>query len=1019
MGNGDEGDVGAWRDAYVLWNNRLLETFFSPASRGEEVWLQVDKDALDGIGFDLGRDEGFIKAVKAGPPWGTMELAGVYVHGGHGDVVARVRGLVLQRWQRRRRPGSYCDPGDFLPAYAGRSAPTYLPFLVALARSAASVERRGYYNHLRDALDLDSGWHSQHLTALEHAWEDLEAWTKETSGYFGRFVFRRLGCYERIGVPASQGIVSRRDREAFPAVFGQVGARAGQKLSDPLVAAIKRIAVDDTRFSPQFRDALQHPELDELVKERLSAVFDDWDGVVPMRSQPGGPVEARNTGVNVDLCLALRDGATAASAAWRIHWRVPALLESGSVVLENGGASWMAPQLGSEPTTTTGGEGDAEQAAALRILATSGASDVPFDASSQSSDERNRKLGEIKLPKAILRVLVWRYDPISRRHELRESPLPSNGAAYLLVPRQNAKRLERYLEDNVPGHEFFPTTGLPEGWVLACVPDCSKLDDEQRATLPDGMAGRSRQHPIRLVGGRLTDRGGPKQYLSYDLPFVELDGPEGTMLQADGLQLDEEERGSKSGSAIRRFKVTQLAEGARRYDIVATHGVVQLGTKSLRVASNAGEGVVSTGGEFSVDPKGWPTKEPGGLRGLLPGGEQGREEEGCARFEKAAYDFGSAVTLEAVARIKSQPAALFLNTLAQHGSMAYGPARDHLAHLLLDAGEAPQKGPGPVFLELRARGHVEIETDAEGHMARIHAVQPGLYELAATNGADVAYGVLGTLRLQHWQSLAEASGGGFAYQADVTDSTLGLWRVLPPDQGTALGIASECGFELYGGPSQRIARWAASASEVRESIGQLAGEKFPGNGQSVEVFTTASGSFQLLQQEARLDEELESQLFRMPDAHAERLKVHVLAMSSTRRPRYGYVRDSSWGKWIAFGAFASYVRERHGINDASPWPIPYVVEGGVVWLPARVKLPFVLERALVLCSGSPPAICSMDKVAVDGGIELVRDSNRERIGRVSLVYNQMAKGKWLGYKWVPREVAEEVARKIGGAVAPT
>lgn len=1007
-------DLGAWRDGYVLWNNRLLETFFSPASRGEEVWLQVDKDELDSIGRELGGDEGFLRAVKAGPPWGSIIQGGRYVHGTRADFVARARGLVRQRRQRARRPSGYCDPGAFSSVYANCSAPTYLPFLAALVRSSASAGKDGFYAHLRDALGLDPGWGTQNLVALEQAWEDLAEWAKDERGRFGRYVFRRLGGYERIGVPASQCILSRRDRHALPLVFQQVGARSGQELSGKLLAAIKHAGADSGRFSTQFRDALARPELGELVSERIKAAFEDWDGLAPMPAAIAGVAggqDALDDGEAIELCLTLGEGAT---FPWRIHWRVPALLESGNVVLKCEGAHWEAHQLGPEPTTTMGGTDDATQSAALRILAESAVADVEFVVSSFSGDADEGRKRELNLRKSILRILVWRYDQVSGRHELRESSLPSNGPAYLLATGSNANRLTRYLDGNPLGHEYFETAGLPEGWLLACIPDCSKLDDEQRATLPDGLQGRSRPRAVRLVGGRSITRGGARQYVSYDLPFVELDGPQGATLEADGLDFEEEVPEAGAASAIRRFRIKRRVEGAHRYDIVAVHGGEQVGAVRLRVASNAGEWAAGSV-KFNLDRKGWPSAEAEGLRGVLLGVGEGDETVGCQRFEAMASEFGRLVAEEDLAKLKSRPAAMFLSTLAQLGSMAYPQARDHLARLLAKAGQSPD-GRSALF-DLRARGHLEVETDAEGHMARIHAVEPALYELAATNGGATAYGVLGTLRLQQWQSLLDAMGDGAIYQSRVEDPTLADWHVLPGNPERARDAASQLAFALHRMPAPRISAWAASVDDVRESIARLAGESVPGKAHSAEVFSAASGLFKPMHREARLDQEVKCQLFRMPDLHAERLNVYVLGMAGVGGARYGHVRDSSWGKWIALGAFARYVKDEHGISDASPWPIPYSIGEGIVWLPAQVKLPLVLERALVLCSGSPPELVEMEGASVDGSIELSRARNGTRMGHISPVYQHMTKGKWLGYRWVPLGIAQDVASKVGGVLA--
>lgn len=1022
--DGNAEDLGAWRDGYVLWNQRLLESFFSPASSGEEVWLQVDQEELDSIGRDLGGDEGLLKAVKAGPPWGTIVRGGQYVHGQAGDLVARIRGLETQRWQLRRRPQGYCDPGDLSPLYANRSAPTYLPYLAALVRSAASAGRAGFYSHLRESLGLQPTWGTQNLVAMEHAWDDLQTWTKETSGQFGRFVFRTLGGYERIGVPRSQYIMSRRDKDNLPRVFGQIGVGRTQQLNPRLVADIKQVIADSLEFSSQFREAVAISAFDELVHERIKAVFADWDGKTPSGGghRPGGRVAIDEAACEVvEVCLSLSDGNV---VPWLLHWRAPALVGSGSVFLDHGETQWEAPVLGSEPATTIHDDSDSSQSAAREILTCSEAVEVKFKASTLTADGSIEVLDEVVLPNEILRVLVWRFDSVHQRHELRESTLPAHGPAYLLATKANADRLSDYVARQDLRHQTMEATGLPPGWVLECLLDCSQLTDEQRSTLPDGKAGRSSPRVVRLVGGRSVSRANIRQYMWYDLPYVEVDAPEGTTLRADGLAFSEEDRGDGPASAIRRFHVSQNSSGPRLYEIIASCNGTQLGSARLRVAASSGEGTYSNGDGFSIDPKGWPDRSSGGMRGVLPSPGLPAVDGGTELFAKETHEFGQVVALAGVERVQSRPAAMFLDTLAQKGSMAYGPARDQLARLLARAGH--RADTGAVLHELRGRGHLEIEIDAEGHMARVYAVEPTLYELAATQGELPTYGVLGSLSLQQWQALADAAGIGTTYNLISAGSALESWRLLPSAIDSIAGIAHQAGFVLSKQPALQIAQWAALASNVRASIEELAQECPPGTGVSAEEFAAASGVFHKLSRQVRVDDGLECQLFRMPDINAESLKVYILGINGASGRRYGYVRDSSWGKWVALGAFARYIKDLYGIEDASPWPIPYSEIDGTVWLPARLKLPFVLERALTLCSGAPPLVTKVEGMPGKNGIELSRQPDGLRLGCVSMVYQKMAEEipligfpLWLGFQWVPRKVADEVARKIGGLIAPT
>ena len=101
---------------------------------------------------------------------------------------------------------------------------------------------------------------------------------------------------------------------------------------------------------------------------------------------------------------------------------------------------------------------------------------------------------------------------------------------------------------------------------------------------------------------------------------------------------------------------------------------------------------------------------------------------------------------------------------------------------------------------------------------------------------------------------------------------------------------------------------------------------------------------------------------------------------------------------------------------ACPWPLPYSKTDGSVWLPARMKPPLVIERALCLCSGSGPRqiLADIENDEDDNFIKLVEThNNRHVVGRVSSVYTEMAKGTWLQYQWVPEELAAVLASNLG------
>lgn len=1004
-------------DQFSLWNFKLLEAFFSPASRGDKVWLQVDPVELDSLGPELGGDDGFLKAVRQGPSWETVDHYGYFGKGKTTDLLARVTSLVKQRSQRNNRPSAYLDPELYSATYKGRSAPTYLPFLAALVRSA-SITERAFYLDLQNTLQLGPNWGSQQMKALEIAWKDLENWTNVTCGEFGRFKFLILGGYSHIGVPRAQSLMSRRDSEMIPQIFAQVGARPGQIWSPKIAEDVKSSAAVSTYLTAGFKEALNRPDFTDPIDARLKALFEDWDGKMPLRAEAnsggGGVAGDEVVRGNVELCFSWQEDLS----SWNIHWRVPPMLDSGEVILRRGDVQWIAPIRGTEYGSTVEDLGEVTQTAAVLALEVSCNNNVEFEASMSHDFGEKSKLGKVFLRRAILRVFTWGYDEYASRDELQEHVLPRNGPAYLLTIGNNVKQLDSWLERESIVHEVIDPSGLPRNWKLVCVSECSTLTEEQRDHVPDGESARDQNRAVRLTGGRSVSRAGIRQYMAYDLPVIELDAPSGTVLESVGLKLVEELRTMDPlhQTAIRRFRIFPQVSGSRSFNIIADLFGQHLGSATLRVAADSGE-QVEIGNVFSLDEQGNPRRDDLGLRGTLTLPDTDVKVIVSPSFDISPRDLGRLLQEKDIAKAHSNAAAHFLDTLAQFGSMAYGSARDQLTRLL--ASEGCRARAPIMLLDLRSRGHLEIETNGKGHMIRIYAVAPMLFELTSHFDGRMIYGILGTLRSQHWKSLANFACSCYVSPSGANAEFLDAWRLVTSDRNDLKRFADANGFAVQYNPSLAIAEWAASCEEVRRSTEQIAGESLGTGVWGIEKLNANKGQFFDAGEVPFVVSGPTCQLFRMEDRNAIGLNVYSLGVwRSDRVVRYGFIRDSRWGVWIALIAFADFVKETFGICDASPWPFPYLPSNGTIFLPARVSLPVVMERALNLCSGNGPETMDMIDTLSDkvGCLGLERKVDGKTVANVSIVYADMMKGKWLAYRYVPENIARLVASKLDGTI---
>jgi hypothetical protein len=331
--------------------------------------------------------------------------------------------------------------------------------------------------------------------------------------------------------------------------------------------------------------------------------------------------------------------------------------------------------------------------------------------------------------------------------------------------------------------------------------------------------------------------------------------------------------------------------------------------------------------------------------------------------------------------------------------MTYGAARDQVLRLAHRAGVAVQ--PAILLLELRARGHLEIEANAEGHLVRIHAVPPMLYSLPLQHEGRAVNGVGGTLRLQHWHELGDGLAGDLWLESRPSGS-LSVLRLAERSEGDLAAFIELVGMEYVRHPAASVAVWAEGIDEARGTLGAWGWASLATEFRYLQRFHPGRAEF-VARSVSRLDVDppVMASLYRFEDPIAQGLQVYVLG---TARPdgqrQYSFMQDSRWGIWLALSAFAEFARDSCGIHDAVPWPIHYAASDGTLWLPARLRPPFVIERALLLCAASSPFTSTVAP------------------GAVSPVYAEMVGGIWLGYRWVPEEIARKLVALLGAALAP-
>jgi hypothetical protein len=1001
-------------DYYSDWNLLLLREYFTPAVSGEEIWIQANREELDAFGFHLGGTGGLVDAVRQGPAWIMKQDQ---------SVAQKAKYLVEQRLRMSAGiPASgYQDPGHSIKSYSGLCAPTYLPYVALWVLAASEPEKNGFYATVSNLIGLPfEGQFARE--AMEVLWGDLEYWSvQKLSGTLGNFHARRLGGYPFVGLAKAQVLISRKDRGGINQLFKQVGLSPRQKLTGNTFRSLAEIGASSHYLSVGLREALKQLDVYRAVlKEMFQSRLAEWDGrIAGVRKSSGARKGLANNGgdreVEDELALVLRP---ALDSDWAIGWRTQASAEALSYSLEiDAGIAPGYPDQTNSYITCLDAREESQHVARL-ILGKSAENDVLASIVYTSDvDENGEARRACCFGSKDLRIMVWDAPSPLHGQDLIESDLPVAGAAYLLV--SELANLDYLKNEGVEYEHVDSIEGLPDDWLLAYLPAVERLQPVHKRAiqkLAGGTLDVYAKARIRFVGGCPILRGGAKQYAHYDLPIIELDAPLGAKLSSDGLVFEEILSNDSSEMHVintRRFSVQRESAEKHQFAITLSIGDEVLTRTKLKVALSTGA-ASGLDKKFSIGRFGESIKDDTGARGAQIGGDNWQESDLAINGFQISLSWGVALTEKSsVDYFENNIACQFLDMLAQRGSIEFGPARKFIQRLLENTKDL-YVNPVYLMLELRSRGHLEIETDQKGHLLRVHKVAPTLYSLPVVDSSSGQWiGVAGSLRLENWRELCSDQNNLGRFDADPF-GCIPLVRLSSLDIDATVGFAKAIGFEFATLPAKDLASWAGTLEEARTQLQVSRGyENFRVKNQ--ERLNPQSACFNYSVADfMHVDSQRQCELFRIDDPVIQGAQVYMLGSKINGGLDFNYIQDSRWGVWLAISAFASMM-SKLGRSGVSPWPLPYSSIDGSVWLPARMKPPLLVERALCLCAGSSPrqVKADMENEEDQNYIKLVETgNNRHAIGRVSIVYFEMAKGTWLQYQWVPRELAVVLASHL-------
>lgn len=983
---------------YDEWNALLLKEYFGPANDDEQVWIQTTREELDDFGFRLGGTAGLIDAVKAGPSWCNWSPK---------QIVTIVNFLIRQRRSAPPKMAAYQDPGEYEELFENLDAPTYMPYVALFVLAASEVGEGGYYATIAELSGgfFESSEETREL--LRDVWDDLSGWTNDLSGEYGRFSNLKIGKHAYVGLAKAQALVTQKDRVELPKIFARLGLKPSQPLSPSLMTQVAESVASSDQCSKGMREACNELSVyGDALTEIFSNRLNEWEGSLGERR---AKVRGHARTEIPKLQVMLRDTFDGWLICWRsrldgnfehIRIKIGDTLHGGEIDPVRGHVIFQSNQ-------------PSAQYDAWQLLNESSKSQTSVGATvDYSGDNRLSESIDLELSKVLARGLCWIDTALGAGSALAEAGMPVSGPLYLLT---RIADLSEYLEITLASkfELISDTEGLPAAWRLWGIEHVDDLSSGERSALQrligdnSGSAERAR---ISFYGGCVIQRAGGRMYLDYDLPNIEVQMPPNSVLECEGLNLTELSPRPDSNIDEKRVSARHYslarAEGTSKlqFEFSIALGSEKLCTKRLKIASEAGA-AVGLHKNFSIGVYGEPRPDSSGARGyMLSAANSIHSTPDFKRYEKPHLLNRWQTEINPTDSLSVR----FLDALASKGSLLFGEAKQLIGRLNF-ASSAKWLSPVPFLYEMQSLGHLEIQTDQRGHLIRVHACEPIIYEVCEKIDSKlVRWRLSGTFRQIVWVNLIKAEEVlVFAHRGVLHI----FWEA--ENARSLHSFAKNNGFSLIANPAANILSWAGSVSGLRSRIGErtIAERSSPSN---LERFNPNQARFTSEPlRSMKVDANRQVELFRLDDPIVPAMRVSMLgSLEEDGRANYSYIEDSSWAVWLAFTSFVDFASAH--FPDVSPWPICYRAATSSLILPARLRLPSILERALCATSGLLPTKVNYSHTNESGknSFELFCVESSEKVATLPDVYLDMVAGTWLVYEGVPEELASILVSKL-------
>ncbi len=273
---------------YLEWNKAILSVVYPEIDDAVPVYLDLDDDTLAEIARKVGYD--------GDPKDGLCEAVSRVVVNGSSFNLQKIV-LEHSKWMREIRK-TKSTREDSLQAESIGNPPSVgflaLATLAALDMGRDELPSIAYYPRVADLTKLakdERSIQAQFHDYSERLWRELNIWIESQEGRIGLPTAYSLS-KRYVGIPQSQALVRKADRQKLPGFFSQYGLDPGTNVStETMVVFLDAwINSDLTSAGEALKRSWSNTATHERIAEIVSLELVGWDGTVPRGMRTEGAI---------------------------------------------------------------------------------------------------------------------------------------------------------------------------------------------------------------------------------------------------------------------------------------------------------------------------------------------------------------------------------------------------------------------------------------------------------------------------------------------------------------------------------------------------------------------------------------------------------------------------------------------------------------------------------------------------------------------------------------------------------